>query len=442
MSRLAVGWSAALGGLHVTSALYRLGRWCAHRPWRVIAVWMLAAAAVLAAGARWGAASSESIEIPGTESQRAIDLLEERYPDAAGGRARVVFATDAGRVTDPQFRSGAQGTLDQIRALPRVRQVIDPFGPAGGFLVSPDGRIAFAEIVYAVTAREVGVDGVDALTATAGPARDAGLDVAFGGPVVERIGPDDTHASELIGLAVAVIVLAVAFGSVTAMALPMCTSLVGLGVGLALMRLLGGFVEVTSVAPILGSMIGIAVGIDYSLFIVTRHRQQLAQGYELDESVARALATSGQAVVFAGVTVMIAILGLALIGIPLVAALGYAVSLMVAIAVLVAITLLPALLGLVGTRIDRPPRPWRATALRERPPHLPVHLGPMGPPRHPPTLAVPRSRAPCSSSHWRFPRPASSWAGPTPATCPLTPPPATRMTCSPRASVKGSTGPC
>src|SRR5690606_16758064 len=211
----------------------------------------------------------------------------------------------------------------------------------------------FAEIVYAVTAREVGVDGVDALTATAGPARDAGLDVAFGGPVVERIGPDDTHASELIGLAVAVIVLAVAFGSVTAMALPMCTSLVGLGVGLALMRLLGGFVEVTSVAPILGSMIGIAVGIDYSLFIVTRHRQQLAQGYELDESVARALATSGQAVVFAGVTVMIAILGLALIGIPLVAALGYAVSLMVAIAVLVAITLLPALLGLVGTRIDR-----------------------------------------------------------------------------------------
>ncbi|HNK37599.1 MAG TPA: MMPL family transporter [Microthrixaceae bacterium] len=337
----------------MTSALHRLGRWCAHRPWRVIALWMLAAAAVLAAGARWGAASSESIEIPGTESQRAIDLLEERYPDAAGGRARVVFATDAGRVTDPQFRSGAQGTLDQIRALPRVRQVIDPFGPAGGFLVSPDGRIAFAEIVYAVTAREVGVDGVDALTATAGPARDAGLDVAFGGPVVERIGPDDTHASELIGLAVAVIVLAVAFGSVTAMALPMCTSLVGLGVGLALMRLLGGFVEVTSVAPILGSMIGIAVGIDYSLFIVTRHRQQLAQGYELDESVARALATSGQAVVFAGVTVMIAILGLALIGIPLVAALGYAVSLMVAIAVLVAITLLPALLGLVGTRIDR-----------------------------------------------------------------------------------------
>jgi RND superfamily putative drug exporter len=137
------------------------------------------------------------------------------------------------------------------------------------------------------------------------------------------------------------------------MALPLGTSLVGIAVGFALIRLLGGFVEVTSTAPILGSMIGIAVGIDYALFIVTRHRQHLAEGMEVDDSIGRALATSGQAVIFAGITVMIAILGLALIGIPLVAVLGYAVSLVVAVAVLVAVTLLPALLGLVGTRIDR-----------------------------------------------------------------------------------------
>jgi RND superfamily putative drug exporter len=185
------------------------------------------------------------------------------------------------------------------------------------------------------------------------PALAAGLDVAYGGPVVERLGPEETRTSELIGLSVAIVVLAVAFGSVVAMALPMLTSLVGLGIGFLLIRVLGGFTEVTSFAPILASMIGIAVGIDYALFIVTRHRQHLAEGMAVDEAVARAIATSGQAVIFAGLTVLIAILGLALVGIPLVAALGYAVSLVVAVAVLVAVTLLPALLGLFGERIDR-----------------------------------------------------------------------------------------
>jgi RND superfamily putative drug exporter len=337
----------------VALALYRLGRWCARHPGRLIAAWLVVLVAALGAAATWGEASSDGMEIPGTESQRAIDLLEARFPDAAGGRARVVFAASAGRVTDPPLRAAAQATLAQIRDLHHVRQVTDPFGPASAFLVSADGRIAFAEILYSVTAREVGAAGVADLTATADPAREAGLEVAYGGPVVERVGPDEARSSELIGLSVAVVVLAVAFGSIVAMALPLGTALVGLGVGLALIGLLGALVEVTSVAPILGSMIGIAVGIDYSLFIVTRHRQHLSEGMDVDESVARALATSGQAVIFAGLTVMIAILGLALIGIPLVAALGYAVALVIAVAVLVAITLLPALLGLVGTRIDR-----------------------------------------------------------------------------------------
>lgn len=161
--------------------------------------------------------------------------------------------------------------------------------------------------------------------------------------MIERLGPEETRTSELIGLSVAIVVLAVAFGSVVAMALPMLTSLVGLGIGFLLIRILGGLTEVTSFAPILASMIGIAVGIDCALFIVTRHRRHLAEGMAVDEAVARAMATSGQAVIFAGVTVLIAILGLALVGIPLV----------VAVAVLVAVTLLPALLGLFGERIDR-----------------------------------------------------------------------------------------
>lgn len=336
----------------MTLALYRLGRFAARNPWPIIAVWLISAIAIVSAGIMWGSESSDSIDIPGTESQRALNLLEDRFPEAAGGRARVVFARDAGQVTEPGFQAGAQATLDEIRALPHVASVIEPFGPASAFLVSDDGRIAFAEISYDVSNREVGPDGVEALLATAGPARDAGLQVAYGGPVIERVGPDDSHTSELIGLAVAVVVLAIAFGSVTAMALPLASSLFGLMIGFALIRLLGGFIEVTSVAPILASMIGIAVGIDYALFIVTRHRQHLAEGMPVEEAAGRANATAGQAVIFAGVTVMIAILGLALIGIPLIAALGYAVSMVVAVAVLIAVTLLPALLGLLGTRID------------------------------------------------------------------------------------------
>ena len=339
-----------------------------------------------------GEASSESIEIPGTESQRAIDLLEERFPDAAGGRARVVFATDDGKVTDPAPWSGIEGTLDQIRALPHVTQVIDPFGPAAAFLVSDDERIAFAEIAYDTTAREVGTGGVAALTATDAPALAAGLDVAYGGPVVERLGPEETRTSELIGLSVAIVVLAVAFGLVVAMALPMLTSLVGLGIGFLLIRVLGGFTEVTSFAPILASMIGIAVGIDYALFIVTRHRQHLAEGMAVDESVARAIATSGQAVIFAGLTVLIADWSLALVGIPLVAALGYAVSLVVAVAVLVAVTLLPDTARPVRRTYRPPAGPRRSAALRDRPPGVGRRVGPLGPPRHPPAVAVPRRR--------------------------------------------------
>lgn len=276
----------------MTLALYRLGGWCARHPWPVIGLWLVAVAVIAGAAVSWGASSSENIEIPGTESQRAIDLLQRRFPEAAGGRAQVVFATGKGRVTDAAFRSGAERTLDEIRELPHVTQVIDPFGPAGLFLVSQDGRFAFAEIVYDTTAREVGTAGVSALTATDAPALAAGLDVAYGGPVVERLGPEETRTSELIGLSVAVLVLAVAFGSVVAMALPMLTSLVGLGIGMLLIHLLGGVTEMTSFAPILASMIGIAVGIDYALFIVTRHRQHLAAGLAVDEAVARAMATS------------------------------------------------------------------------------------------------------------------------------------------------------
>lgn len=338
----------------VTSVLYRLGGLGARHPWRVIGAWMLVVLAVGALSATYGGGPTQSLGVPGSDSQRAFDLLEDRFPEQFGGRARVVFAVDGDRdITAASYRSSIEAVLDGVRDAPGVQQVIDPFGPAAAFFVSPDSRTAFAEVVYEVKAREVSDSEIETLVATGSLAEQADLTIGFGGEVVEQLEPEQSRRSELIGLSVAVVVLLAAFGSVLAMAAPLLNAILGVALGLAAIRLVSTVLDISEVAPTLASMIGIAVGIDYALFVVARHRQHLAEGHDLERSIALANATAGQSVVFAGATVVIAILGLALIGVPLIATMGVAVSLTVAAAVLLAVTLLPALLGLVGSRIDR-----------------------------------------------------------------------------------------
>jgi RND superfamily putative drug exporter len=337
----------------MNSTLYRLGRFSATRPWRVIAAWLAGVAVIAALSIGFGEATTDNIEVPGTPSQQALDQLERRFPAQAGGRAVAVFATTDGRVDDPANQTAITQTLARVAELDHVRQVIDPFGPAAALLKSPDGTVAYAQIIYDVGARAVPKDQLDALFDTAAPARAAGIEVGYGGQAVERTDPEQARTSEIIGLVVAVIVLLVAFGSVIAMVAPLLGAIFGVGVGVLLIRLLATGMDVISVAPTMASMIGIAVGIDYALFVVTRHRQHLAHGHDPAESIAMAIHSAGRSVIFAGVTVMISMLGLTLVGIPLIASMGVSVAITVAAAVLVAITLLPAMLGLIGTDIDR-----------------------------------------------------------------------------------------
>jgi RND superfamily putative drug exporter len=330
--------------------LYRLGhRAVRHRRW-VLAVWV--ALLVLAAGASSiaGGTTTDDISLPGTESQEAFDLLEERFPEESGSMTQVVFAAgEGGSLADPAAAAAIDAT---VAAMGEVEGVSTALPPSVTGALSPDATVALGVVRYPVSAYEVEDETIDAVADAAGLATSAGVTVEFGGQVVPGV-ELEPPSSELLGLGVAVLVLLGSFGSVLAMGLPIATALLGLGIGMSGIGLASAFVDLSSTAPTLAVMIGLAVGIDYALFVVTRHRQNLAVGLDVEESAARANATAGGAVVFAGVTVVIAIAGLAVIGIPFVTVMGLAAAATVAIAVLVAITLLPALLGFAGHNIDR-----------------------------------------------------------------------------------------
>ena len=345
----------------MSQLLYRLGRLAARRRWRVVAAWVVLAAAVIALGQTAGASFTNDYRVPGVESQRAADLLLRSFPAMAGADATVVFHAQRGTVRDPRAKAGIAATLAELRRQPHVAEVDDPLDPRAG-TVSPDGSVAFATIRSDLQPGEVTPEVFRRLDGAAGDARRAGLAVELRGAVVDVASQPETGVTELFGLTAAVLILLVAFGSVVAMGLPIGTALVGLLVGLSGVTLVGAVVDIPTVAPLLAVMIGIGVGIDYALFIVTRFRQGLADGLPVPEAAGRANATAGQSVVFAGGTVVIAILGLWLTGIPFVGAMGLATAVVVAVAVLAAVTLLPALLGVAGNRIDR----LRLPALRRR----------------------------------------------------------------------------
>jgi RND superfamily putative drug exporter len=328
--------------------LYRLGHWCVRRRRTVLAAWVVVLIGVGALAGTVGGSLSDQFSIPGTESQKAMDLLEERFPQATGSSARVVFAVDDGRIDEPAARAGIEATLATLAEAEGVVGVVSPFDAK---TISPDGTIGFADVQYAVPNNEVTDAAFDELFASGTEAEAAGVQVEFGGEV--RRMEQETHTSELIGLGVAVLVLLLSFGSLVAMGIPILTALIGVGIGLSGITVVAGFTDVSASAPTLATMIGLAVGIDYALFIVTRHRQNLSEGHDVAESAARAAATAGGAVVFAGMTVVIALLGVLVIGIPFLTAMGLGAALTVFLAVAIAVTLLPAMLGFAGTNIDR-----------------------------------------------------------------------------------------
>jgi uncharacterized membrane protein YdfJ with MMPL/SSD domain len=332
----------------MATRLYRIGGWAFEHRWKVLAGWVMVLVAVFASAAMFSGKTSNEFSVPGTESQVAQDLLEKKFPEAGGGSARVVFAaTEGEKLTDPENKSAVMESVERASKAPEVSAVQDPYS-AGA--ISKDGRIGFADVYYPVKAEEVEKRSADALEASTEPATKAGMQVEFGGGVVTD--DSESHA-EMVGLLVGFLVLAITLGSLLAAGLPLLTAILGVGLGTLGITALSGAVDISETAPILASMLGLAVGIDYALFILSRHRQNLEAGMEPRESAAQATATAGSAVVFAGATVVIALVGLVVVSIPFLTVMGLAAAATVSLAVLIAVTLLPAVMGFSGKRLGR-----------------------------------------------------------------------------------------
>ncbi|MET0628019.1 MAG: MMPL family transporter [Acidimicrobiia bacterium] len=340
----------------MSSWLERLGRSAVRHRWWFIGVWVVAA--VMAFGFAQGldGKTIDAFRIPGAQSQQAIDLLTEKFPSQSGSSATVVFSTTDG-ITDPSVEPAIQESLTALGEIPGVTSVTDPYGPLQAVIVSDQGalsgKIAMVTVQFSEQVQELQTDVYAQMQAAVAPAVSAGVQVEFGGAVTDYADQPPKSNADLIGLLATVVILLFAFGSVIAMGLPIITALFGLAVGLSLISVVAAFTDIGTLAPVLGTMIGLGVGIDYSLFIVTRHREGLASGLSVEEAAGRSVATAGSAVLFAGCTVVIAICGLAISGIPYVARLGYMAGLVVAVMMLAATTLLPAILGAIGHRIDK-----------------------------------------------------------------------------------------
>ncbi|MGX4735953.1 MMPL family transporter [Kitasatospora griseola] len=336
--------------------LWRVGGWCARHPVVVIVGWLLVLAGVQAANRTFGGTYSDDFSLPGSQSQHGRDVLQAHEPSAGGTSAQVVLHDDQ-PLTD--FQSQVNQAVTSLQHLPHVLSAQDPLPPPGqsaqpGGPLSSDGRTAYITVRFDANPSTFGSDYLPQVDAAVAPLRQAGVQVEYGGPLGElaRPAPDD-RVSELIGFAVAVLVLLVGFGSVIAAGLPLVSALVAVVVGLGLLGLLAALTTFATVAPTLATMIGLGVGIDYALFLLTRHRQNLMDGADPPTAAGHAVATSGRAVLISGCTVVIALAGLSVSGIAFMAKLGLAAGVTVVTAVCGALTLLPAMMGLIGRRMDR-----------------------------------------------------------------------------------------
>ncbi|MGQ0831961.1 MAG: MMPL family transporter [Microthrixaceae bacterium] len=348
----------------MSHALYRLGRYATRRPWRVIAAWLAVAVAIGVASGLAGRALDDSIAVPGLDSHQATELLS-RASSADAGLTAYVVATPLDRgatfFDSPHARADLEAVHAAVAALPNVLGATDPAAAlAAGDdeataegAVSADGQVALVRLQYPV--RELlGVEDLDRLKSTVADQRGSSdLQLEMGGDLFFAFEQPDTSSGEVIGLVVATLVLLVAFGSFIAMGLPIGVAIFGLAVSSSSLSLLTYVVKIPSWSTQIGIMIGLGVGIDYALFLLTRHRELLGRGLSVEEAAGHAVATAGMAVVFAGGTVMIAILGLAVADVPFVTNGGIAIAAIVATMVLASVTLLPALLGLAGRRIVR-----------------------------------------------------------------------------------------
>ncbi|WP_406484811.1 MMPL family transporter [Streptomyces sp. NBC_01563] len=336
----------------MAALLYRLGRFAFRHRYLVVLLWISLLTVGGVAAAQAPASGPTTFAMPGTESQRAYDLIDERFEGqkADGATARVVFKAPEGhRITEPALREAIGTAVETLASGAEVDRVTDPFKTKA---VSGNQAAAYAQVSYEVSAAELSEASRDELADAVAEASRSGMTVEAGGATQK--GGKGSHAAEAIGLAVAAVVLLLTLGSLIAAGLPLVTALIGVAIGVCSITALASALELDSTTSVLAMMLGLAVGIDYALFIVSRYRSELAEGRRPEDAAGRALGTAGSTVVFAGLTVVIALAGLAVVDIPLLTKMGVAAAGTVVLAVLVALTLVPALLGIAGRRIKAP----------------------------------------------------------------------------------------
>ncbi|HSJ22437.1 MAG TPA: MMPL family transporter [Nocardioidaceae bacterium] len=333
--------------------LFALGGFCGRRPLLVIGVWVLVVMAVVGSVQVFGDQTSNNLDLPGTGSQEVHDLLAERFPPQQNGASPIVFHIASGKLTDKANADAVTSSVKALRSSPHVHSVTNPVSSDGqtAGLLSADSRTGFAPVLLDVGSGELDESLSQRVFDAAKPARDAGIAVAAAGSIGSELSAQDSESSEVVGLLAAMFILTLVLGSVVAMGLPIVAAVVGLVIALSVIGLLGHVLDIPTTGATLATMIGLGVGIDYALFLISRHLEQLASGVAVVESVARSVATSGSAIVFAGSTVVVALISLRVADIPLLSTLGLASAVAVVTAVLAAVTLLPALLGLLGHRI-------------------------------------------------------------------------------------------
>ncbi len=348
----------------LSKALSRLGGSAARHPWRVMAAWLLAAALAVVAAVAFGGRTADSMTAPGLDSQPAAELIERAGTGQEGMTAQVVVTPVDGGATffdHGTARTALARLQAETRRLPHVLGTSDPAGALDqgadaavrGGLVSADGRTAVVRVQYPDQSR-LSTEDLDALVDLGDRLRgEMPLRIEMGGDLFYVFSDPDGGASELIGILAAATILFLAFGSLVAAALPIGMAVFGLTVGVATMTVLAGMTQVPTFAPVLASMVGLGVGIDYALFVLARHREYLARGVEPHQAAGRAVATAGRPVVFAGGTVVVSILGMAVANVPFMTVGGLAVSIVVLIMVVASVTLLPAFLGAAGPRLAR-----------------------------------------------------------------------------------------
>jgi len=350
--------------------MLELARWSTTHRLYVLIGWIALILVVNAVAQSAGTRYSNNFTLPNSDAQRASDLLQRSFPAQAGDRDQIVFRVATGNVLEPAVQARMSATLERVAHLPHVAAVISPYaGSSAGRAISADGRTAFATVVFDRKANELPKSAPERVVEVAEQAREAGLQVELGGQAIEMTEQEGFGLSTAVGLMAAIVVLLITFGSLLAMGLPILTALFGLGTGLGLIALFTHVLDTPDFTSELAAMIGLGVGIDYSLFILTRFREAYAgpgaSHGRVRESVVEAMDTAGRAVLFAGTTVVIALLGMMLLGVNFLYGVALAASIGVLLVMLASLTLLPALLSLFGARLARPSRRARRRARRE-----------------------------------------------------------------------------